>query len=48
MSDELCLYVSTSIEIEVKVDAGGLKIVVSQAILDICEWITLIEQIHGP
>ena len=47
MSDELSLYVSTSIEIEMEVDACGLKIVVSQAILDICEWFTSIEQIHG-
>ena len=37
MSDELSLYISTSIEVEVKVDACGLKIVVPQSVLDFAE-----------
>ena len=47
MADELLLYVSSTIKIEVEIDACGLKVLVPQAILDICEGLSLIKQIHG-
>jgi hypothetical protein len=47
VSDGLFLYVPAAIEIKVEINRYGLNVLISQAILDIREGLSLIEQIHS-
>lgn len=48
MSDQLFLYMATPGKVQMKIDACGLQIVVSQAISYMSDIVAPVEQIHSP
>lgn len=46
MFDELVLYLSAAVEIQMEVDGCGLDVVMSQAVSDICQGVAAQQHIH--
>ena len=46
MFDELVLYLSSAVEIQMEIDGCGLDVVVSQAVSDICYGVAAQEHIN--
>lgn len=48
MSDQLFLYMASSIEVQMQIDACGLQVIVSQTVSDMGDVLAPVEQIHSP
>ena len=48
MSDQLFLYMASSIEVQMEIDACGLQASVPQAVSDMGDVLASIKQIHSP
>jgi hypothetical protein len=46
VSDEAPLNVPSAVEIQMQIYGGGLDVVMSQVVLDVCDGIAAIEHIH--